>query len=158
MGARHFFCVEPPVISRCERESQLFVLEIIFPHIHIVAVAGNIVERRTFEFLFFLCEFPADITALCQLFFNLCQIVFGPGNVQRVADRFQIGDFVPGLYDQMRERFISPLHLIIFFKIAFCIFQRRLCWIQWNPDHFIRVVVQRLYLFSLRFRLIAVSL
>ena len=42
--------------------------KLFFSYIHIIAVAGNIVERHTFEFLFFLCEFPADITALCQLF------------------------------------------------------------------------------------------
>lgn len=31
MGTSHFLCMEPPVISGCELESQLIILEIVFP-------------------------------------------------------------------------------------------------------------------------------
>ena len=44
MGACHFFCVEPPVISGCLLKGQLIVLEVVFSYKDIKAVTGNIVE------------------------------------------------------------------------------------------------------------------
>ena len=37
--------MEPPVISGCELESQLIILEIVFSHIDIKTVTGYVVER-----------------------------------------------------------------------------------------------------------------
>ena len=62
MGAGHSFGVEPPVISVGNLESKFVILEIIFSNINIKTVAGTIVERFTFGFLFFLTVyFPADV-------------------------------------------------------------------------------------------------
>lgn len=44
MRSRTAFCVEPPVVSNSEMESQFVVLQIIFSNIHMITIAGNIVE------------------------------------------------------------------------------------------------------------------
>ena len=82
MGSGHFFCVEPPVVPRRKRKGQLLVLEIVFPYIDIVTVAGTIMKREAFKCFLFLCELPANVATLSQFFFYLCQIVFGTGDIQ----------------------------------------------------------------------------
>ena len=44
VGAGSALGVEPPVISGCKMKGQILVLEIILAHIHVTAVAGQIVE------------------------------------------------------------------------------------------------------------------
>ena len=45
VGTCHLLCMEPPVISGCELEGQLIILEIVFSNIDIKTVTGYIVER-----------------------------------------------------------------------------------------------------------------
>ncbi len=109
--------MEPPVVSAGKGEGQLIILQIILPHIHMVSVAGNIVHGSAGELYFFLCKFSADVSALHQFFFNLRQVSLVHGDVQSVADGFQILDIVGGLPDQFCERFECPFLLIVSGKV-----------------------------------------
>ena len=98
MGARHFLCVEPPVIAGGELKGQLFVLVVIFSYINMIAVTGNIVKRLGFFQGFFLFGVMLLIYALGQFFFNLGQVAFCQCNIQSRADRLQMQDFFMGFF------------------------------------------------------------
>ena len=90
MGSGHFLGVEPPVISCGKFKGQFVILLIVFSHIDMVAVAGNIVQWLG------LCHslFPLsgvvlfNVAVFCQLIFDLGQVVFLEGDIQSRADRF----------------------------------------------------------------------
>ena len=44
MGAGNLFCMEPPVGARSQFEGNIVVLQIVFAHIDVVAVAAHIVH------------------------------------------------------------------------------------------------------------------
>ena len=73
--------MEPPVIARGELKRQLFILEIIFAYIHMVAVRGNVVEGLAPYLFFFTSMFFLDIAKPRQLIFYLPQVIFRHGNV-----------------------------------------------------------------------------
>ena len=82
-----FFLREPPVVPDAKEKVRLLALEIVFPYIDIVTIAaGNDNEEGGFKCFLFLCELPANVATLSQFFFYLCQIVFGTGDIQGVAD------------------------------------------------------------------------
>ena len=93
MGTGHFFRMEPPVISGCELESQLIILEIVFSHIDIKTVTGYVVERFGFRlgFLaFFVCVVTLDIAVFGKLFLDLGKIAFRSGDIQGIGDGLQM--------------------------------------------------------------------
>ena len=125
MGAGDSFGVEPPVAAGGEFEGELVVLEIIFSHIDMEAVAAYIVERLASDFNFFTAASSADIAAFHQLFTDLYEILLLHGDIQCGKDGFQMGDFFFYLHGQLRERFVGPLHLSVFIKVFFSILLRR---------------------------------
>ena len=81
MGAGHAFCMEPPVVSRGKFKGQLIVLIIIFSHVHMESVRGNIVEGSAFYLCLFIPTPFFDIAEFYQFLLNLNQIVFRQGNI-----------------------------------------------------------------------------
>ncbi len=78
-----------------------------------ITVAGNIMHRPAGQFDLLLGVLSSDIAALYQLFFDLDEIGLIHGDIQRVADGFQIPDIIGGLLDQFRERFKGPFLFVI---------------------------------------------
>ena len=72
----------------------------------------------------FLRGTPANVAALSQFFFYLCQIVFGTGDIQSVADGLEIDDFILRFHYETGKSFVCPFQLIIFFEIPLGVFQR----------------------------------
>ena len=104
--------MEPPVISGCELESQLIILEIVFSHIDIKTVTGYVVERFGFRlgFLaFFVCVVTFDIAVLSELFLDLRKVTFGSGDIQSIGDRFQMGDLTFRICDLFCDGFLCTL-------------------------------------------------
>ena len=58
VGARYPLGVEPQVVSRGEAEGELIVLEVVFPHIDVKAVRGQIVEGDAGDPPFFFALRP----------------------------------------------------------------------------------------------------
>ena len=76
MGAGGFFGVKPPVVSRGEAESQIFVLQVVFSYIDMKSVAGDVVEGLAFGLpLLFAGSLP-DVSGAGQFVFDLSQVVF----------------------------------------------------------------------------------
>ena len=71
VGAGSALCMEPPVVSAGKFKGQLFILKIIFSYIYMIAVAGQEMQGPGGDFYFLSGVFPADITVLGQLFFDL---------------------------------------------------------------------------------------
>ena len=139
--------MEPPVISHGKIKGQLVVLEIIFPHIHMVSVAGNVVERCVPDLYFFAGKLALDVSGLRQFFFDSGEIVLSQGNVQGSLDGFQISDIVLCLLTQFGQCLKGPFLLIVFGKIPLSVFLGGLCGIQGDGDHFVRIVIERFQLF-----------
>ena len=79
MGARHFFCMEPPVIACGKLKGQLIILEVVFSNVDIKTVTGYIVERFGFSLgflVFFVCVVAFDISIFSQLFLDLGKVTF----------------------------------------------------------------------------------
>ena len=108
--------MEPPVISGCEMKGEFFVLQIVFPHIDMVAVAGNIVERLVFDPDLLFGEPAADISCACQFLPDLGQVFLGKGDVKRGLDGLQIVDVLQGFFAQFGERFKGRFCLLYFAK------------------------------------------
>ena len=111
MGAGDAFGMEPPVAAGSKFKGQFFVLEIIFSHIHMVAIGRKVMQRRTGQFLFFgifSAGVTFDIAGLDQLFFNLGQIAFGLGQVQSRADGIQMFEFLMGFFGEGCQGFKGP--------------------------------------------------
>ena len=99
MGTGLPFGMEPPVVAGGYFEGQLVILEIIFAHIHMVAVGGDIVEGAAgYPFPACACRVLFDIAIRGQLLFDLGQIALGHSNIQGGGDRFQMFDFLPGFH------------------------------------------------------------
>ena len=112
VGAGHSFGVKPPVISGCELESQLIILEIVFSHIDIKTVTGYVVERFGFRlgFLaFFVCVVTFDIAVLSELFLDLGKVTFRSGDIQSIGDRFQMRDLTFRICDLFCDGFLCTL-------------------------------------------------
>ena len=114
--------MKPPVVSDSEAESEFVVLKIVFADVHIISVAGNIVQRFIFDLYFLFCKFSAHISGGDQFFFDLGEVIFTACDIQSGTDGFQISDLFLCFFDQMGERFKGPLLFSVFIKIAFGIF------------------------------------
>ena len=143
--------MEPPVISSCELESQLIILEIVFAHIDIKTVAGYVVERLGFRlgFLAFLVGVVTfDIAVLGELFLDLGKVTFRSGNIQSIGDGFQMGDLTFRICDLLCDSFFGTLQLSVFIKIFFGILCRSQRRIKWNGDLLVGIIVQSLKRFA----------
>ena len=158
VGAGRSFGVEPPVVPCGKVESQFIVLEIILPDIHVIAVRRNIVEWLTGDLDFLFGKFAPDVSGRDQLFLELRQVVLPACHFQCIYDGFQIGDLVVSLLNQTGQCFIGPLLLVLFLKIAGCIFLWSLLRIQRNRNHFIGVIVERFQLLSAFLQIVAVGM
>lgn len=117
--------MEPPVISSCELESQLIILEIVFAHIDIKTVAGYVVERLGFRlgFLAFLVGVVTfDIAVLGELFLDLGKVTFRSGDIQSIGDRFQMRDLTFRICELFCDGFLCTLQLPVLSKyfLEFC--------------------------------------
>ena len=99
MGTRCAFGMEPPVISGCGVESEFFILQIVLSYIHMVTIGREKMKWfiRNFHFLF--REFSADVACSYEFFLDFSQVIFGTGDIQCIADGFQIGDFLSGFFN-----------------------------------------------------------
>ena len=143
--------MEPPVISSCELESQLIILEIVFAHIDIKTVTGYVVERFGFRlgFLAFLVGVVTfDIAVLGELFLDLGKVTFRSGNIQSIGDGFQMGDLTFRICDLLCDSFFGTLQLSVFIKIFFGILCRSQRRIKWNGDLLVGIIVQSLKRFA----------
>ncbi len=147
VGAGHVFGVEPPVVAGCHLEGELFILQVIFSHIHVVAVAADIMEGPAGDFGTFLSALPADVAAFDQLLLDLDQVLLLLGDIQRGADGFQMLDFRVYLLCQLGEGFKGAFQLIILFKIFFCVFLSGQLCVQRDGNCFAGIVVDRLQRF-----------
>ena len=120
MGAGHFFCMEPPVISGCELKGQFIILEIVFSDIDIKTITGYIVKRPGFRlgFLaFFVCIVTFDIAVFSQLFLDLGKVTFRSGDIQSIGDRFQMRNLTFRICELFCDGFLCTLQLPVFIKI-----------------------------------------
>ena len=94
MGAGYALGVEPPVISICKPEGQLLILIVVFAHIDVVSVRGNIMEGLAGD-LWPLIVWTAlfHIAVFHQFLLDLHQIIFSQSDIQGRADGFQMVDF-----------------------------------------------------------------
>ena len=75
VGAGSALGVEPPVIAGSDFKGQFFILKVIFAHVHVVAITGDIVERPGGDFDLLARIFAPDIAVLGQLFLDLDKIL-----------------------------------------------------------------------------------
>lgn len=84
--------MEPPVISGCELESQLIILEIVFPHRYqnrhwICSGAVWISAGLSGPFIGVM---TLDIAVFGKLFLDLGKIAFRSGDIQGIGDGLQM--------------------------------------------------------------------
>ena len=93
--------MKPPVVPVCKLKGQLIVLVVVFSHIHMKAVAADIVERSARDADFFCAAFSADIAALDKFLPDLDEILLLYGDIQRRHNGFQVADLVFDLNGQL---------------------------------------------------------
>ena len=109
-------------------EGEFFVLQVVFSHIDVVAVAGDIVERLVFNpGLLFFGEPAADVSGACQFLPDLGQVFLGKGDIERGLDGLQIVDVLQCFFAQFGERFAGPLLFVVFREVPLGVLLRRLC-------------------------------
>ena len=94
MGAGGVFDMEPPVVACGKMEGELVILQIVFSHIHMIAIAGEIMERRVFYFHLLFGKFPAHIAGADELFLDFGQVVLGKSDIQGSLYGFQVEDII----------------------------------------------------------------
>ena len=98
-----------------------------------------------------------DETVFCQLFFDLAEIAFGPGDIQGVGDGFQMLDFGFRICQLFCKRLFCTLQFSVTVKIFFCVFGRGERGIQGNGDFLVCIVIQSLKRFGPFFQPVSVG-
>ena len=138
-------------------EGEFFVLQVVFSHIDVVAVAGDIVERLVFDPDLLFGEPAADVACACQLLPDLRQVFFGKGDIERSLDGLQIVDILQGFFAQFGERFEGPLLFVVFREVPLGVLLRRLCRVKGDGDHLICIVVEGVQFSGAFFHIVAVG-
>ena len=138
-------------------EGQLLVLQIVFSYIHMIAVAGDVVEGAACDAHLLLCAAAADITGLGQLLLDLYQVLLGPGDVQGVADGLQVLDVIAGLLYELAQGLESPLLFVVFCKIALGVLAGCEMFVQGDGDFLVGVVIESSQFFCAGLQAIAVG-
>ena len=160
MGARHLFGMEPPVISCGKFKGQLIILVVVFSHINIVSIAGNIVEGFGFHLhfgTFFVSVVALYIAVFHQLFLDLGKVALLSGNVQGIGDGFQMFDLAGGVCNLNLQSFLSTFQLTVTIEILLGILLRSQGRIKRNGDFFSIIIVHSLKGFTAFFQTVAVG-
>ena len=107
-----------------------------------VTVTGDIVHWTACDLFFLLGIFSAHISGLHQFFLNLNKIGFGEGNIQGIADRFQIMDIIRGFLNELGQCLKGTFLFIVFVEVFLRIFSWCQSRIKRNGNLFVRIIIK----------------